>query len=92
MLGVVLTTYLCVTLLIVHYVFYFDPDVDPFRSSHNNTLATPHPNPVDRVLFSAFQRVRVFVFKRSSVGHKNERLESAVNKVSYLVPLSEWRR
>jgi hypothetical protein len=86
MLGFVLTAYLSVALLVVYYIYYFDPNMDPFRSSHDSTAKTAHPNPVDRVLFSAFQRVKVFLFRRSGAGHKGERLESAVNKVSDLFP------
>jgi hypothetical protein len=78
----VITAYLSVALLVVYYIYYFDPNADPFRSSSDGTTKTAHPNPVDCLLFSVFQRAKVLMFRRSGTGHKGERLESAVNKVS----------
>lgn len=88
MLSFVITAYFSVALLVVYYVFYFDPNADPFRSSHDRITQTEYPNTVDCVFCSAFRRARVFGLKRSSAEHRDERLESALDKVGHLLVIT----
>jgi hypothetical protein len=77
-LGFLITAWLTVALPIAYYIWYFDPDLDPFHASGENAATTELPNPVDRVILLSLRRRKRPDKKNSGAG-----MEGTLNKVSY---------
>lgn len=45
-------------LLVVYYIFYFDPELDPFRPKWEKNKKAEHPNPVDVIVVRQIRKLR----------------------------------
>ncbi|KAK0742978.1 hypothetical protein B0T18DRAFT_447808 [Schizothecium vesticola] len=74
-LGFLITAYLTVALLVAYYVWYFDPNLDPFRASGDDAATTEVPNPVDRVVLLSLRKRNPSDRKNAGAG-----MEGILNK------------
>lgn len=70
-----------VFVLLIHYLFVYDPTLDPSRPLDGPDKLAKHPNPVDVLVLDTLRKFRPFRWSVGSNWHKGGKLENTFNKV-----------
>lgn len=95
-IGFLATAYLLVVLLVIYYIFYFDPTLDPFRPKGKTNKKAKYPNPVDIIVVRQIRKLvgrQLVLHPLPADGATEEnstrrlRYETTVNKVHQIQTL-----
>ncbi|KAI1413105.1 hypothetical protein F5Y13DRAFT_31127 [Hypoxylon sp. FL1857] len=80
LIGFLSTAYIILIIIVVYYIFGYDPALNPFGREERDTLIRTRPNPFDQLILKVARRILCINARQWQLSYKDGQLAAAFDK------------